>query len=177
MQVLCNGLTVYTASASGRRSFDMFWSLSFHLMPDEYVAEDSTSRSLAVLKETYSVFLTNKRVIFRFDGVGSSMAQSFLYREIDNVQPLKRLMINYLCVQTSAKQYFLHTPEPAYWAERILKMKRSVSQAPEASRPAGPAIRTKKQDLTDMLMTLRKYNLLSDAELADKKKLLETKQL
>ena len=155
----------------------MFWSLSFHLMPDEYVVEDSTSRSLAVLKETYSVFLTNKRVIFRFDGIGSLMSQSFIYREIDQVQPLKRLMVNYLCVHTSAKQYFLHTPEPAYWADRILKMKKSVAQAPEVSRPADPVSRTKKQDLSDMLMTLRKYNLLTDAELAEKKKLLETKQL
>ena len=154
----------------------MFWSLSFHLMPDEYVVEDSTSRSLAVLKETYSVFLTNKRVIFRFDGIGSLMSQSFIYREIDQVQPLKRLMVNYLCVHTSTKQYFLHTPEPAYWADRILKMKKSVAQAPEVSTPAGPVSRTNKQDLSDMLMTLRKYNLLTDAELAEKKKLLETKQ-
>jgi len=155
----------------------MFWSLSFHLMPDEYVAEDSTSRSLAVLKETYSVFLTNKRVIFRFDGIGSLMSQSFIYREIDQVQPLKRLMVNYLCIHTSTKQYFLHTPEPAYWADRILKMKKSVAQTPEVSRPAGPASRTKKQDLSDMLMTLRKYNLFTDAELAEKKKLLEKQQL
>ena len=154
----------------------MFWSLSFHLMPDENVIEDSTSRSLAVLKETYSVFLTNKRVIFRFDGIGSLMSQSFIYREIDQVQPLKRLMVNYLCVHTSAKQYFLHTPEPAYWADRILKMKKSVAQAPEVSRPAEPVSRTKKQDLSDMLMTLRKYNLLTDAELAEKKKLLETQR-
>jgi hypothetical protein len=155
----------------------MFWSLSFHLMPDETILEESTGRSLAVLKSTYSVFLTNKRVIFRFDGVGSTLAQSFLYREIDRVQPLKRLMINYLCVQTSTKQYFLHTPEPAYWAERILKMKKRVSQAPEASRPAEPVSRTKKQDLTDMLVTLRKYNLLTDDELAEKRKLLEMQQL
>jgi len=155
----------------------MFWSLSFHLMPDEYIVEDSTSRSLAVLKETYSVFLTNKRVIFRFDGIGSLMSQSFIYREIDQVQPLKRLMVNYLCVHTSTKQYFLHTPEPAYWADRILKMKKSVAQAPEVSRPADPVSRTKKQDLSDLLMTLRKYNLLTDAELAEKKRLLETQQL
>ena len=155
----------------------MFWSLSFHLMPDEYVVEDSTSRSLAVLKSSYSVFLTNERVIFRFDGIGSLMSQSFIYREIDQVQPLKRLMVNYLCVHTSAKQYFLHTPEPAYWADRILKMKKSVAQAPEVSRPADPVSRTKKQDLSDLLMTLRKYNLLTDAELAEKKKLLEKQQL
>jgi hypothetical protein len=155
----------------------MFWSLSFHLMPDEYVVEDSTSRSLAVLKETYSVFLTNKRVIFRFDGIGSLMSQSFIYREIDQVQPLKRLMVNYLCIHTSTKQYFLHTPEPAYWADRILKMKKSVAQTPEVSRPAGPVSRTKKQDLSDMLITLRKYNLLTDAELAEKKMLLEKQQL
>ena len=155
----------------------MFWSLSFHLMPDEYVIEDSTSRSLAILKSTYSVFLTNKRVIFRFDGIGSSMAQSFIYREIDNVQLLKRLMINYLCVQTPAKHYFLHTPEPAYWADRILKMKRSLPQAPEVSIPAEPASRAKKQNLNDMLMTLRKYNLITDDELAEKKKLLEQQQL
>lgn len=155
----------------------MFWSLSFHLMPDETVMEDSTSRSLAVLKSTYSIFLTNKRVIFRFDGVGSKLAQSFLYREIDNVKLAKRLMINYLCVQTAGRQYFLHTPEPAYWAERILKMKKSVSQAPEVSRPSGPAGRTKKQDLIEMLTALRKSNLLTDTELAEKIKLLEKQQL
>jgi hypothetical protein len=56
-------------------------------------------------------------------------------------------------------------------------MKKSVAQTPEVSRPAGPASRTKKQDLSDMLMTLRKYNLLTDAELAEKKKLLEKQQL
>ena len=85
-------------------------------------------------------------------------------------------MVNYLCVQTSVKQYFLHTPEPAYWAERILKMKKSVSQVSEVARPAVPVGRTKKQDLIDMLTTLRKYNLLNDAELAEKKKLLEKQQ-
>lgn len=155
----------------------MFWSFSFHLMPDETILEDSSSRSLALLKSTYSVFLTNKRVIFRFNGMGSSLSQSFLYREIDKVQPSKRLMINYLCVQTAGKQYFLHTPEPAYWAERILKMKKSASPVPEAPRPAVPADRTKKQDLVEMLTTLRKYNLLTDAELAGKMKLLEKQQL
>ncbi|MGE5809389.1 MAG: PH domain-containing protein [Nitrospirota bacterium] len=155
----------------------MFWSFSFHLMPDETILEDSTSRSLAILKSTYSIFLTNKRVIFRFNGMGSSLSQSFLYREIEKVQPSKRLMINYLCVQTSAKQYFLHTPEPAYWTERILKMKKSASQVPEVSRPAEPAGRTKKQDLVEMLTTLRKYNLLTDEELAGKIKLLEKQQL
>jgi hypothetical protein len=146
-------------------------------MPDETILEDSTSRSLAILKSTYSIFLTNKRVIFRFNGMGSSLSQSFLYREIEKVQPSKRLMINYLCVQTSAKQYFLHTPEPAYWTERILKMKKSASQVPEVSRPAEPAGRTKKQDLVEMLTTLRKYNLLTDEELAGKIKLLEKQQL
>jgi hypothetical protein len=155
----------------------MFWSFSFHLMPDETILEESTSRSLAILKSTYSVFLTNKRVIFRFDGMGSSLAQSFLYREIDKVQPSKRLMINYLCVQTSGRQYFLHTPEPAYWAERILKMKKSVSQVPEVSPPAVPGGRTKKQALVEMLTTLRKHNLLTDAELDEKVKLLEKQQL
>jgi PH (Pleckstrin Homology) domain-containing protein len=155
----------------------MFWSLSFHLMPDEYVIEDSTTRSLAVIKSAYSVFLTNKRVIFRFDGIGSSMAQSFIYREIEEVHTSKRLMINYLSVKTAAKQYFLHTPEPAYWADRILKIKKSACQAPEVPRPVAATSRTRKQDLDDMLMTLRKYNLLTDAELAEKKKQLEKQQL
>lgn len=155
----------------------MFWSLSFHLMPDETILEESTTRSLAILKSTYSIFLTNKRVIFRFDGVGSKLSQSFLYREIDNVKLVKRLMINYLCVQTSSKQYFLHTPEPAYWAERILKMKKSAASVPEVFRPAEAADRTKKQDIIEMLKTLRKNNLLTDAELAEKIKLLEKQQL
>gem|GEM_PF-6024576 len=45
----------------------MTWSLSFELLPGEEIREDSTRRDHDAIMAAYSVFLTNKRVIFRFD--------------------------------------------------------------------------------------------------------------
>jgi hypothetical protein len=47
----------------------MFWSLSLPLVPEEAVLEDSISHPLSKIKPAYSVFLTNKRIVFRFDPV------------------------------------------------------------------------------------------------------------
>ena len=63
----------------------MFWTLSFELLPEEKIIDDTTRKVSAGIKPAYSVFLTNKRAIFRFDGLGSSMAQSFFYQEIQEV--------------------------------------------------------------------------------------------
>jgi hypothetical protein len=60
----------------------MFWNLSFQLMPDEKIIADSTQiKQSRIIKATCSVILTNKRVIFRFDGLGSSLTQNFLPNE------------------------------------------------------------------------------------------------
>lgn len=56
-------------------------------------------------------------------------------------------------------------------------MKKSVAQVPEVARPAVSAGITKKQDLMEMLTSLRENNLLTDAELAAKIKLLINQQL
>ena len=154
----------------------MFWSLSFHLMPDETVIEDSTKQQVSGFKATYSVFLTNKRVIFRFDGVGSSMAQSFLYSEILEAAPVKRLLVNYLSIKTPKKQYYLHTPDPPYWSRKIADARRQAGETPPCT-PAATQISRKKQELASMLAELRQYELLSAEEVEQKKRKLETLSL
>jgi hypothetical protein len=153
----------------------MFWSLSLQLMPDESVLEDSTRRESDGLKPAYSVFLTNKRAIFRFDGLGSTMAQSFLYHEIIEARPSQRMFITYLGLRTATKEYFLHIPEPEFWAPKILEYKMITSPA-AAGVPTSPdpIVRRKKQDLIDMLDSLKRHAILTREEFDQKKKLVET---
>jgi hypothetical protein len=150
----------------------MFWSLSLQLMPEETVLEDSTKHPVKGIKPAYSVFLTNKRVVFRFDGLGSSMTQSFLYHEITEAKPSTRMMITYLGVKTGQKEHFLHIAEPEYWAGKILEVKKGLPEA-SGSRTEADA-RIKKQELLTMLSVLHKNNILTAAEFDQKKKLVES---
>jgi len=153
----------------------MFWTLSFQLMPDEIIIEDSTKQTAGGLKSTYSVFISNKRVMFRFDGIGSSMVQSFLYHEITDVKSVKRLLINYLCLRTPTSQYFLHTPNPDYWSAKIIDIKKNPHALVDRTvLTAEQFAKKKRQELSDMLFTLQTYNLLSANEVERKKKILET---
>ncbi len=152
----------------------MFWSLSLQLIPGEAILEDSTGTGTDDVKPAYSVFLTNKRAVFRFDGLGSTMAQSFLYDEITEARPVRRMFITYLNVQARGKDYFLHTPEPEHWAARLLEAKRTVLDEPAVSSPAGaPAAGRKRDDLHRMLDHLRRHAILTDAEYAEKVRLLD----
>ena len=151
----------------------MFWSLSLQLMPGEAMVEESKKHSVAGIQPVYSVHLTNKRVMFRFDSLGSSMTQSFLFEEIVEIRPAKRLLIVYLELKTAAKTHYLNISDPAYWSTRIPAAIKS--SAPSPAEPAKDAAGEKRrQDLQSMLTTLRTYNLLSDAELADKRSRVES---
>lgn len=153
----------------------MFWSLSLQFMPDESVLEDSTRRGRGGLKPAYSVFLTNKRAIFRFDGLGSTMAQSFLYHEIIEARPSQRMFITYLGLRTASKEYFLHVPEPEFWAPKILECKMITSRAAAGVQTSsGPIVRRKKQDLIDMLDSLKRHTVLTQEEFDQKKKPVDT---
>jgi len=147
-------------------------------MPDESVLEDSTKRDGRGVKPSYSVFLTNKRVIFRFDGLGSTMAQSFFYPEITAAEPSQRMFITYLRLQTSSKEYFLHIPEPDYWAPKIFEYKNiALSSTPVMPPLSNPNVRRKKQDLIDMLNSLKQHGILTADEYEQKKKLVDALQL
>ena len=137
----------------------MFWSLSLQLLPEETIIEESPSPSSPGIRPTYSVFLTNKRVVFRFDGFGS-------------------MFITYLVLRTGAKEYFLHVAEPERWASRILDTKAGMlpQAAPPPARtvPSGElAIQWKRRELRAMLATLRKHDILTDAEVRDKARLID----
>lgn len=158
----------------------MVWSLSFHLLDNEEILEDSASREQSAIKQAYSVFLTNKRVMFRFDGFGSSLIQSFSYSEIVEVKPCKRLFINYLSLKTRKKDCFLNIPEADYWAEKINKMaadaRKEAATAQSSLHHSPPAIRGKRE-LLDMLAILRRHSVLSEEEFEEKVKTLETLNL
>ena len=155
----------------------MFWTLSFELLPDEEVIDDSTRVSLSGIKPAYSVFLTNKRAIFRFDGLGSSLSQSFYYSEIQEVATSRRLFFTYLAVKAKKRNFLLHVADAPYWAKKILEIK-NVSPSTEVNR-IGTQVspESQKRELMDMLVILRKHSLLTDAELDEKVRLLDSMKL
>ncbi|MDA8082432.1 MAG: hypothetical protein M0024_02095 [Nitrospiraceae bacterium] len=147
----------------------MFWSFSFQLLPDENVIDDSTRMPQPAIKASYSVFLTNKRAIFRFDGLGSSMTQSFFYNEITNAAAIKRLFITYLDLKTAKKNVLLNISNAEYWADKIGEMKKSFEDPDvQATRPAQISPERRKRDLLDMLTVLHKNGLLTSEELEEK---------
>jgi hypothetical protein len=151
----------------------MNWMLTFHIMPDETIVEDSTKTAPAVLGPTYTVFLTNKRVLFRFNAIGSSMTQSFTYQEIEDVQVLTRLLIPYLCVRSKGKEFFIHTPNPGYWSSKILETKKRMPDATTHAAAPLPGIGS-REELRKMIITLQRYNILTAEEVENKLKLLDT---
>jgi len=152
----------------------MTWGFSFQLLPDEEVIEDSVRHGLPKIKSSYSVFLTNKRLIFRFDGLGSSLTQSFFYHEIVDAKPRTRLFVNYIQVTTSNKDYFLNVPDPEYWSKKTLDVKESLKGLPEVSKTKAAVPGNNKRELLDMLTTLRKNLLLTDGEFEEKVRLLDS---
>ena len=101
----------------------MSWSFSFELLPGERVIEDSSRDKEALIKPVYSVLLTNKRVIFRFDGLGSLLKKSLPYDEIENASSVKRLGINYLRIEAKGREHFFNTADPGTWSRKIMAMR------------------------------------------------------
>lgn len=156
----------------------MSWGFSFQLLPEEVVIEDSVKGSRPGLKPVYSVFLTNRRVIFRFDGLGSSLTQSFFYDEVLDVKTCKRFFVSYLDVKTAKKNFLLNTGDADYWSKKILEMKNNLAGLSAPKEPTvSPSAGKIKGELSDMLMALRRYSLLTEKELEDKLRMLDSMKL
>lgn len=152
----------------------MVWTLSFELLPGEEIIDDTTRKSNAGIKPAYSVFLTNKRAIFRFDGLGSSLTQSFFYHEIADVKTTKRLFFTYLEFKAKKKNLLFHIADADFWAKKIVEIKNQLPNADENYIKTKPSAESMKRELMDMLTILRKHSLLSDSELDEKVQLLDT---
>jgi hypothetical protein len=152
----------------------MVWGLSFQLTPDEEIIDDSVRREQSGIRSAYTVYLTNKRLIFRLDGFGSSLTQAFSYHEIVDVKVCERLFINYIKVTTASKDYFLNVPDPDYWSKKILDVKESLKGLPEVAKTEAVSPVVKKRELLDMLTILRKNLLLTDDEFEEKIQLLNS---
>jgi hypothetical protein len=88
------------------------------------------------------------------------------------------MFITYLMLKTGTKEYYLHVPGPEHWASRILDTKAGMlpQAAPPPSRtaPQGElAVQRKRRELHAMLATLRKHDILTDAEFQDKARLID----
>lgn len=101
----------------------MPWSFSFKLLPDEQIIDDSSKDQDALIKPVYSVLLTSRRVIFRFDGLGSLLKKSLSYDEIMNARSVKRIGINYLRIETNGREHFFNTADPEIWSKKIMAAK------------------------------------------------------
>ncbi|GAB4485855.1 MAG: hypothetical protein OHK006_12670 [Thermodesulfovibrionales bacterium] len=142
----------------------MAWSFSFQLLPGESVLEDSTVRETALVKAAYSVFLTEQRAIFRFDGLGSSLCKAFFYQEIIEAEPTTRLFVGYLRIRTRSQEAFFNIHDAGYWAGRILERRAVHASLQPESRPDRKRGPENKRLLLDMLVALKKNGLLTDEE-------------
>ena len=152
----------------------MFWTLSFEMLPGEEIIDDTTRKSHAGIKPAYSVFLTNKRAIFRFDGLGSSLSKSFFYNEIQDVAITKRLFFNYLELKAKKKKFLFHIADADYWSKKIIEIMKQIPPSNENRFDSKPSPISRKRELMDMLTILRKHSLLTDSELEEKVQLLDS---
>ena len=155
----------------------MFWTLSFELLPQEEIIDDTDRRGGSGIKSVYSVFLTNLRAIFRFDGLGSSLSQSFFYDEIANASTSRRLFITYLEIKAKNRKFLFQVSDADYWAKKILETKKTAPVSGEKRLTGKPSAVARKRELLDMLTALRRHDLLSDAELEEKIHLLDSMKL
>lgn len=155
----------------------MSWSFSFELLPGEEIVEDSTKRETDVIKSAYSIFLTNRRVIFRFDGMGSYLSNAFFYHDVLDAKITKRLFVSYLILKTKRKDYLFNIPEPEYWTKQIRAAQdRFRDIVAEVKGGEAVAPEKKKKTLLDMLIVLHKNNLLTEKEFEEKVRTLDTLQ-
>ncbi len=155
----------------------MFWTLTFEMLPGEEIIDDTTRKRRSGIKPVYSVFLTNKRAIFRFDGLGSSLSQSIFYNEIQDVAATKRLFFTYLEVKTKKKSLLFHVSDAPYWLKRIREIKNEFPAYEENRLGTKPLPQSRKRELMDMLTILTKHSLLTDSELEEKVHLLDSMKL
>jgi hypothetical protein len=107
----------------------MSCSFSFKLLPGEQIIEDSSKDQGALIKPVCSVLLTNKRVIFRFDGLGGLLKKSLSYDEIRNAKSVKRIGINYLQIETNGREHLFNTADPEIWSKRIMAVKENQTSS------------------------------------------------
>lgn len=151
----------------------MFWSFSYQLTPDETIIEDSKDKPRSAFRPLYSVLLTNKRAIFRFDSLGSSLSQTFYYQEIEDARPRRRFFISYVEIKARNKTYLINAPDADYWAGKIMGMKEQ--NAPVRKDMPDPG-RGKKRALLHMLSALKDSSVLTEEEYEKKIKQIETAQ-
>ncbi len=151
----------------------MSWSFSFELLPGEEIIEDSTKRDTDVIKSAYSIFLTNKRVICRFDGMGSYLSNAFFYEDVIDARTTRRLFVPYLILKTRRKEQLFNIPEPEYWARKIVETREQFGAAPADMPAAGMPPEKKKKMLLDMLTVLLRNKVLTEDEFGEKVDVVE----
>ena len=152
----------------------MFWTLTFEMMPGEEIIDETTLKSHSGIKPAYSVFLTNKRAIFRLDGLGSSLSQSFFYNEIRDVATTKRLFFTYLELKAKKKNLLFHIADADYWSKKILEIIKQIPASNGNRFDVSPSPESRKRELMDMLTILRKNSILTNSELEEKVHLLDS---
>ncbi|MEE9523736.1 MAG: hypothetical protein V3V59_03185 [Thermodesulfovibrionales bacterium] len=149
----------------------MFWSFSFQLSPDEKIVEDSNDKTRSAYMPLYSVLLTDKRAIFRFDSLGSTLSQTFYFHEIAVAKPQRRFFVNYLEIKAKNKTFLINTPNADYWAEKIMSIKGKTGPA---STVMPDPQEGKTRALLHMLSALRDNSVLTEEEYKEKVKQIDS---
>jgi|GEM_PF-4797791 len=146
----------------------MRWNISTKFEPGEEIVEEQSEKRL--IKAVYTPILTNRRALFRFNSLSTSLVQSFRYEEIASAQMAVRLMVKYLKLNSKGKDYFLNVPDPDSLGARLMELKGIYAEKP-GEKPAA----VKKYSLGEllaMLEALREYGLLTAEEFSEKRKLI-----
>ena len=98
----------------------MSWAFSFGLYPGEEIIEDSSKKQSSTIKPVYSVLITNRRVVLRFDGLGSLLKKTFFYNQIQDAKSVRRFNISYLFMKASGREYFFNISDPEFWSRKII---------------------------------------------------------
>jgi hypothetical protein len=149
--------------------------MSFELLHNEEIIADSSKDEHSLVKPVYSVVLTNQRVFFRLETLGSSLTKSFFYSEILDAKTTKRLFFNYLMLVTKSGEHYFNTSEPGYWSEKILRLKEKIKGSHQGEKESTTSLSGKnKVELLDMLSALRKNSILTEEEFKEKVRLLDS---
>lgn len=145
----------------------MSWSFSVKLLPGETILDEGKAASSFGVQAEHTPILTDQRVMFKFNTLSSGLVQSFAYDEISEAKPATRLMIEYLKLRVGERDHYLKVDDAAAWAAKIIE-RRDIFLRETSGKEAAPD--PTRAELISMLESLHRAGVLTDDELAEKRR-------
>lgn len=147
----------------------MAWGLSTCLAEDERILDNSIPDFRPGLGPLYTVCLTQKRVLFRFNPLRSGLCKAFMLADIDKAFVARRFFVNYVGVEAENKTHYFRTSEPEYWAVRINELScGSGHHARSGEADSSIEEKGRRSALLRIFYGLRKKSVITEPELREK---------